>query len=265
LTASWNYDDFGRRTRETGPDGTSTWWTYSACSGSCDSRIKLQLLREEKDAASQVIRADTDCIDRWDRLIWQKTQLLTGNDTARSIRRQFDARGALVRDYAPSLATGTDNGYRQIACDAIGRPGVEALSRAGGVLDRATNYAYAGLAITQTDPLNHATTRTMSAWGPLARVTDADQITQPQIARGNRRLKSAPIARKARVLWIGAFDDTSEELPRQAEDGCGGERRRHEEIGRECVRECAELRRGSGGSCVEVQHGEDADGCKRDQ
>ena len=27
----------------------------------------------------------------------------------------------------------------------------------------------------------------------------------------------------------------------------------------------AELRRGSGGSCVEVQHGEDADGCKRDQ
>ena len=173
LTASWNYDDFGRRTRETRPDGTSTWWTYSACSGSCDSRIKLQLLRVEKDAASQVIRADTDYIDRWDRLIWQKTQLLTGNDATWSIRRQFDARGALILDYAPYLATGTDNGYRQIAYDAIGRPSIEALYRAGGAIDRATNYAYAGLAITQTDPLNHATTRTMSAWGPLVRVTDA--------------------------------------------------------------------------------------------
>ena len=70
-------------------------------------------------------------------------------------------------------ATGTDNGYRQIAYDAIGRPSIEALYRAGGAIDRATNYAYAGLAITQTDPLNHATTRTMSAWGPLVRVTDA--------------------------------------------------------------------------------------------
>jgi hypothetical protein len=29
--------------------------------------------------------------------------------------------------------------------------------------------------------------------------TDADPITQPQIARGNRRLKSAPIARKSRI------------------------------------------------------------------
>lgn len=29
--------------------------------------------------------------------------------------------------------------------------------------------------------------------------TDTDQIAQPQIARGNRRLKSAPIARKARI------------------------------------------------------------------
>jgi len=29
--------------------------------------------------------------------------------------------------------------------------------------------------------------------------TDTDQINQPRIARGNQRLKSAPIARKARV------------------------------------------------------------------
>jgi hypothetical protein len=79
--------------------------------------------------------------------VWQKTQLLTANDNTWSVRREFDARGSLAKDYVPYLSSGADNGYRQLSYDAIGRPTSETLYKAGGVLDRTTNVAYAGLAV----------------------------------------------------------------------------------------------------------------------
>jgi YD repeat-containing protein len=173
LTVSWTYDAFGRRTGETRPDQTSTAWTYSTCGGSCDPRIKLQVLQEERDSSSTTFRAQTDLLDRWERLIWQQTQLLTPNDQTYSLRREYDARGRVSRDYVPYLVNAADNGYRQFAYDYVDRPTAESLYRAGGALDRTTGFAYNGLVVSQTDPLSHTTTRATNAWGGLLRVTDA--------------------------------------------------------------------------------------------
>ena len=173
LSTGWTYDAFGRLTGETRPDFTSTAWTYSACGGSCDPRIKLQVLREERDTTNTTFRSQYDLLDRWDRVIWQISQLLTANDQIYSVRREYDQRGRVSREYAPYLFTASDNGYRYFAYDSADRPIVESLYRAGGALDRTTSFAYNGLVVSQTDPLSHTTTRATSAWGSLLRVTDA--------------------------------------------------------------------------------------------
>jgi YD repeat-containing protein len=89
------------------------------------------------------------------------------------VRREFDARCALTRDYAPYRTVGGPQGYRQISYDALGRRTAVALYTAGGVLHSSSGLAYAGLEVTATDALGHSTTRTMTAWGTLARVLDA--------------------------------------------------------------------------------------------
>ena len=173
LAVSWSYDVFGRRTLETRPDQTSTTWAYTSCTGSCDSRTKLQVTQQERDTASSTIRTQTDYLDRWDRPFWKETQLLTTNDVSVTVRQEFDARGRLSKDFVPYLRGGYDNGYRMVGYDGIDRPTSQSMYRAGGVLDRTTSLAYNGLASSATDPLSHTTTRIASAWGDLQRVTDA--------------------------------------------------------------------------------------------
>lgn len=158
--------------------------------------MKAQVLLEEKDALGQVIRTQTDDLDRWDRLVVQRSHLLTPNDTVWSVRREFDARGALVKDDAPSLAGG-DTGHRRLTYDALGRVLSEALLRPGEVTYATTSFTYNGLQIAVTDPLLHTTTRHLAAWGPVLRVTDAangqvnyqydafDQLTQATDPAGN--------------------------------------------------------------------------------
>lgn len=170
LTTSWTYDGFGRPLTELRPDGTSAVSTYANCPSGCDSRVKMGVTRQQKDTSGQVIHAVTDYLDRWDRLIWQKTQLLTTNDTSWTVRREYDARGSLTKDYAPYLGT-SDNGYRQTSYDAVNRPTAVGLYRAGGVHDRTVAVGYAGLAVSETGP-GQSTTRTTSAWGDVVRISD---------------------------------------------------------------------------------------------
>ena len=189
-------DAFGRRSAEIRPDQTASHWTLGACPSGCDARVKAQVLLEEKDALGQVIRTQTDDLDRWDRLVAQRSHLLTPNDTVWSVRREFDARGALVKDDAPSLAGG-DTGHRRLTYDALGRVLSEALMRPGEVTYATTSFTYNGLQLAVTDPLLHTTTRHLAAWGPVLRVTDAangqvnyqydafDQLTQATDPAGN--------------------------------------------------------------------------------
>jgi YD repeat-containing protein len=113
LATSWQYDAFGRRIAELRADQTSSHWTYANCAFGCDPRAKMQVLLEEKDANGQVIRSRTDFLDRWDRLLAQRSHLLTTSDTVWPIHREYDARGALIKDYAPFLDGGS-NGYRKL-------------------------------------------------------------------------------------------------------------------------------------------------------
>ncbi len=173
LMTSFGYDQHGRRTGETRPDGTSTIWTYSNCPTGCDSRVKFIVQQDQRDAGSATVRTDTQYFNRWEALAWERTQLLTTNDTAWTVRREFDSRGRTTREYVPYLTSGADQGYQSLSYDLLDRVTADSLYGAGGALDRATVYAYAGLQVTRTDPLNHSTTRATDAWGELLRLTDA--------------------------------------------------------------------------------------------
>ena len=172
LTVSWSYDAFGRRTLESRPDLTSTLWAYGTCS-SCETRIRQQVTQTERDDTGSPYRTVTRYLDRYDRLAWEQVPLLTPTETSWSVRREYDARGRVVKEYVPYLTSGAHAGYRLLTYDLLDRPTSEALYDASGALNRTTGLAYAGLAATVTDPLNHATTRVQNAWGELVRVTDA--------------------------------------------------------------------------------------------
>jgi YD repeat-containing protein len=48
IETTWGYDDFGRKTKETRPDGTYTLWSYGTCSN-CAAIVRMEVLEEMYD------------------------------------------------------------------------------------------------------------------------------------------------------------------------------------------------------------------------
>jgi RHS repeat-associated protein len=170
LTTSWTRDTFGRLTLETRPDSTSTAWTLFTCF-ICPSAVRYYVLEEAKNTGGGIFRTDTHYFDQFDRRIYEYRQLHGGGNSATSAT--FDSRGRLARIYVPYWSGGAHNGYRQFSYDALDRSTTESLYTGGGALDRTTSYAFNGLSVTDTDPKSYVTTRYLTPWGHLARVTDA--------------------------------------------------------------------------------------------
>jgi RHS repeat-associated protein len=171
IQTSWTYDSFGRPDTETRQDGTKQKWTFGNVCGTCGSKYRYHVQVDEL-VGTTLIRRQYSYLTQLDQVFLERV-LLLGSTYSITASRDFDARGRLTKQFVPYIDGGSDQGSRRWTYDRLDRVLTDGLYSSTGTLDRETTYSYSGLESTVTDPLNHATKQTLSAWGDLLSVEDA--------------------------------------------------------------------------------------------
>lgn len=173
LSTSWTYDNFGRRTLETRPDGTKTAWELYAYT-SDTPRSRYYVKETWQQTGGTAIREKQIYFDQFDRPYLHLGQVPTaGGYSWQSNRAEFDARGRAITRYTPYFWGSSADGYWAFEYDVLDRMTAEKLYAAGPTLNRSQTHSYNGLAATTTDFKTNQTTRFATAWGDLAQVDDA--------------------------------------------------------------------------------------------
>jgi RHS repeat-associated protein len=183
LITQWEYDNFGRRSKETRPDGTRTEFALRNCddgNGYCDfvddfgTAFAYESIATLRDANNVLVRTDSQVFDSRDLMLATRSQLLTG-DTSTQVSF-IDSYGRLVSKYVPYTTARMPSGHpvTTFTYDALGR--LTLIRRPMSDTDPSnhdTRFSHSGLTETQTDALNRITTRVRDVVGRIVRVTDA--------------------------------------------------------------------------------------------
>lgn len=169
LTTTWQYDGFGRKTRENRADGTYTIWTYAACDAACPNwgtyRIVTQVFAP---GGIQAAPASVIYFDKLDREVRTATQGFDGRwiykDTVYDNRGNVDmvSRPYYMGDTAYWIDQSHDELNRLIQViepDNLAKPAL--------IVD------YNGLSITRTNRKDQVTIETRNSQGQKVSVTDA--------------------------------------------------------------------------------------------
>ena len=172
FTTTWSYDGFGRKTKETRPDGTSTQWAWSLCTSYCGwSNSAYQVAQTAYQVnGTTAIRTDTTSYDPVDRVTQVAGPTVTG--TTATTQKLYNSLGLLVQQSMPFLS-GTP--YLQtFDFDVLNRPilAQRPISSTNSTL-QSTSYAYAGRKTTITDPKGNTKTLITDVNGKLRKTTDA--------------------------------------------------------------------------------------------
>jgi RHS repeat-associated protein len=173
LTTSWTYDAFGRKTKETRPDGTSTTWTWTMCTSYCGWSNSVYQVAQSlyQTNGSTVIRTDTNYFDPIDRVTETSGPTVTGSTAI--VQKLYNSLGLLTQQSMPFLSGGTvyENTY---SYDVLNRltTATRPISSTNSN-PQSTTYAYAGRKLTITDPLSNAKTIIKDVNGWLRQTTDA--------------------------------------------------------------------------------------------
>ena len=171
LILSWTFDDFGRKTQESRPDGTSTAWTYSDClASSCWGTPNLRFLVTEQlfDSAKTLRRTTESFFDGLDRLTFQEGNRELGVWTNHATI--YNSLGQKYREYLPYAVE--NNGFHQYGYDVTGRMLSDSLYDSTGSLNRSVASQYLGQTLSTTDAIGNVTSRVTDVNGKLRRVID---------------------------------------------------------------------------------------------
>jgi RHS repeat-associated protein len=172
LTTSWLYDAFGRKSKETRPDGTSTTWTWTDCTSYCGwSNSVYQIAQTLYQVnGSTVTRTDTSFYDPVDRVAETSGPNVSGSTAI--VQSLYNSRGLLTQQSMPYLsgATAYQNTFSYDILNrlsSVSRP----ISSTNSTL-QSTTYAYAGRKVTVTDPVGNTKTTITDVNGWLRQTTD---------------------------------------------------------------------------------------------
>ncbi len=176
LTTSWQYDAFGRRTRETRPDTTYTTWTLAASGPGCDPRARYYVLETPYTTSGNAITYNYVFLDRFDRPVNEYRWSFAGNSYD-TVIRSFDARGRLASEGMPYISGGCGSYSSPYVAsyqyDVLNRVTQVSRPLSDSVPTLQTTYLYhEGLTTRIIDPLGKQATRTMSVVGSIARSAD---------------------------------------------------------------------------------------------
>ncbi len=181
---SWQYDAFGRRQRETRPDGTYSTWAYNDCASVVGCPVGSHAL-----AVTQTV-FDTDQSVQTDGTTWydpadrpaRETHRMLANGTYSYTGIQYDSLGRVHFKQIPCGWTGS-LGLCSIGVttnyDILGRQiSVQRPVSASDLTLLTTNFSYAGRTTVTSDPKSKQTTRITTAMGWLGVSQDNDGYRQ---------------------------------------------------------------------------------------
>jgi RHS repeat-associated protein len=183
IDVTFLYDDFGRRTRETRPDGTYTGWTYTNCAPSCLYPTHVLTIKETKyDKFGAEVTDQFTYLDSFERPIVIRTRLVNGEVWDGSYQWQeteYDAQGRVIKQYMPCVTAAPLTSCRTHAVtneyDDANR--VVQITRPRSSTDlstQSTSYEYAGRILTIADAYGKQSSRLVDVNGSMRQTKDAN-------------------------------------------------------------------------------------------
>lgn len=168
LTTTWQYDDFGRKTRETRADGTFTQWTYAACDAACPADGVYRIVTQTFGGGVQSAPVSVTYFDRLNRERRAAAQGFDGTwiykDTV------YDGQGRVQKISRPYFA-GQSEYWITSEYDELGR--LLKVFEPDDPVNPALSVAYNGPTIARTNRKAQTTTETSNVLGQKVSVTDA--------------------------------------------------------------------------------------------
>ena len=176
LDTDWEYDEFGRITKETRPDSTYTTISWDACiaagsyCGTGYSTIKYRARASSKSTSGSEIRYDDTFFDLRDRVVQTSAQSLGGGMA--NVRTIYDEYGRVDQRSAPDFAT-TPSHFTTFEHDDLGR-----LTKISREIDDSTstlqhtNIYYEGLTSRVVDAESNESKKIRDVLGRVYRSVD---------------------------------------------------------------------------------------------
>jgi len=183
IQIDWQYDAFGRRTREDRPDGTYSTWTFNLCtawSGACYNWDNgyYRIDQSNRDSAGTQLNWVATFHDPFDRMVDRAALNRDGNQV--NERWTFDNLGRLSSQSTPArLSAGDSFFYASFTYDLAGRvtQASRPVSDSDPTAQTLTTY-YEGLTTRVVDALGKQSQQIANALGHVVRSTDHDGYYQ---------------------------------------------------------------------------------------
>jgi RHS repeat-associated protein len=171
LQTSWQYDSFGRKTRETRPDGTQTTWSYLDCRNfDCSAMPNAIYFIVQNSLDPNGTQNGPTVVAFYDNLDREVRHYIQGFTGAWIITEtKYDGFGRVQQTSRPYFdGSAPQPQWTTYTYDALGRVTIESLPDG-----HTTQHGYRGLVTTDTNQNNQTRTVTKNSQGQVASVTDA--------------------------------------------------------------------------------------------
>jgi RHS repeat-associated protein len=168
LTTTWQYDGFGRKTREDRADGSFTRWTYDVCDAACPVNGVYRVVTQVYGGGIQTAPATVSYFDQLNRTLRTASQSFDGSWVYKD--SVYDEQGRVQKISRPYFA-GQPVYWVTSEYDDLGR--VVKVYEPDDPDTAALSVEYNGLTVSRTNRKGQITTETKNSQGQKVSVTDA--------------------------------------------------------------------------------------------